>query len=72
MLKTIEHIESDIPQEEQKYTGWFWNYLQQKFYRWSDTQQIASLVSDWEKMNKDINDKDPYDNDEYSRSHEVK
>ena len=30
------YIESDLPQEEQKYKGWFWSYPEKKFYRWDN------------------------------------
>ena len=32
----IIYIESEIPQEEQKHQGWFWNELTNTFVRWSD------------------------------------
>ena len=30
------YIESDLPQEKQKYKGWFWSYPEKKFYRWDN------------------------------------
>ena len=30
------YIESDLPQEDQKYKGWFWSYPEKKFYRWDN------------------------------------
>ena len=38
---TVEYIESEIPQEEQKYQGWFYVWPQKAFYRWSDAQELA-------------------------------
>ena len=32
----LEHIESDTPQDQQKYKGWFYLYPHKKFYRWDD------------------------------------
>ncbi len=32
----IIYVESEIPQEEQKYQGWFWVKETKTFMRWSD------------------------------------
>jgi hypothetical protein len=31
-----KYIESDIPQSEQKYRGWFYKYPERNYYRWSE------------------------------------
>ena len=30
------YIESETPQSEQKYKGWYWSYPEKKFYRWDN------------------------------------
>ena len=37
------YVESEIPQEEQKYQGWFWVKETKTFMRWSDF-----IEYDWE------------------------
>ncbi len=32
----IEYIESEIPLEEHKYSGWHYYYPTKKYYRWND------------------------------------
>jgi hypothetical protein len=34
----IIYIESEIPQEQQKHQGWFWNEESNTFVRWSDLE----------------------------------
>jgi len=36
----IIYVESEIPQEEQKYQGWFWHKHNKTFVRWSDFIEI--------------------------------
>ena len=36
----IIYEESEIPQEEQKYRGWFWHEENKTFVRWSDFQGL--------------------------------
>ena len=40
---TREYVESEIPQEEQKYQGWFWHKENKTFVRWSDFIETETL-----------------------------
>lgn len=31
------YVESDTPQSEQKYKGWYWSSKNKKFYRWDNS-----------------------------------
>ena len=34
-----KYVESDLPQDQQKYKGWYWDHKTKKYYRW-DNQPI--------------------------------
>ncbi len=36
MMRKIEHVESEIPLKDHKYSGWHYHYPTKKFYRWND------------------------------------
>ena len=50
----IEHqyIESEIPQEEQKYKGWFWYHPIKQFHRWSDHIELCKQHDEMEMKRK--------------------
>jgi len=33
---TAKYNESDLPQSEQKYMGWYWCHINKQFYRWDN------------------------------------
>ena len=41
----IIYVESEIPQEEQKYRGWFWVKETKTFMRWNE---FIEHTEDWE------------------------
>ena len=46
----LKYIESDIPQDRQKYQGWFWHYPTKAFYRWSDHIELCRIEDEkWRK-----------------------
>ncbi len=42
-----KYVESDLPQEKQKYKGWFWNYPQKKYYRWDNRPDENDENPNW-------------------------
>ena len=31
-----KYVESDLPQDQQKYKGWYWDYKTKNYYRWDN------------------------------------
>ena len=44
-MNNVKKIESNIPQEKQKYKGWFFKYPERVFVRWSDHDSKKGLTN---------------------------
>jgi hypothetical protein len=31
-----KYVESNLPQDQQKFKGWYWDHSTQKYYRWDN------------------------------------
>ena len=31
-----KYVESELPQDQQKYKGWYWDHKTKKYYRWDN------------------------------------
>ena len=40
MTDTSTYVESETPQEQHKYMGWFWNEDTRRYYRWNDLMSL--------------------------------
>ena len=46
----IIYVESEIPQEEQKYQGWFWHRENKTFVRWSEFTGFNNSEIIWQQL----------------------
>ena len=40
MRDTRTYVESETPQEQHKYKGWFWHLETKSYYRWNDLMSL--------------------------------